>query len=68
MTVTKPTSAQTREEGYAALADKFADHGWTPETMRAAEHTFGPESPVADAMESRVAGRQAEADGPEAGS
>jgi hypothetical protein len=71
MTVTngdQPASVQTREEGHAYLADKFAGYGWTPEEMRAAEHTFGPESPVAGAMESRAAGRQAEAGEAEAGS
>ena len=60
-------SVQTREEAHAGLADKFAEWGWTPAAMRAAERTFGPESPVADLMESRASGRQGEADGLEAG-
>ena len=64
----QPTSVQTRGEAHTVLADTFADRGWTPEAMRAAERTFGPESPVADAMESRAAGRQAEAGESEAGS
>jgi hypothetical protein len=58
-------SAQTREEAHAALADRFAGGGWTPAGIRAAEHAFSPESPVADAME--ASSRQAEADSPEAG-
>jgi hypothetical protein len=53
---------QTREDGHAYLADKFSGYGWTPEAMRAAEHTVGPESPVADLMESRAAGHQAAAE------
>ena len=64
----RPAGVQTRGEAHAALAGKFAGQGWTPEAMRAAERTFGPESPVADAMENRAAGRQAEAGEPEAGS
>ena len=64
---TQPASVQTRGEAHASLADKFAAEGWTPEAMRAAERTFGPESPVADLMESRASGRQGEADGLEAG-
>ena len=64
----RTASAQTRGEAHAALAGNFAGWGWTPEAMRAAERTFGPESPVADAMENRAAGRQAEAGEPEAGS
>ena len=63
----RPVSVQTREEAHAGLADKFAEWGWTPEAMRAAERTFSPESPVADLMESRASGRQGEADGLEAG-
>jgi hypothetical protein len=65
---TQPASIQTREEGHAWLADKFAGLGWTPEVMRAAELTLSPEAPVADAMERRAAGRQAGAGEPEAGS
>jgi hypothetical protein len=64
----QPADVQTREEGHAWLADKFAELGWSPGEMRAAEREFSPESPVADLMESRAAARQAEAAEPEAGS
>ena len=63
----RTAGVQTREEANAALAGNFAGCGWTPEAMRAAERMFGPESPVAAAMESSPAGRQAEAGELEAG-
>lgn len=63
---TEPASAQTREQAYDWLAAQLTHI--TPAEMRAAEHTFSLESPVADRMESRAAGRQAEGDDPEAGS
>ena len=62
----QPASTQTREQAYDWPAAQFPHI--PAEEMRVAELTFGAESPVADRMESREAGRQAEGDGPEAGS
>lgn len=61
----QPASVQTRKEGHAYLAAQFTHI--TPAEMRAAEQAVTGSSPVADLMESRETGRQAAADGPEAG-